>query len=146
VENEALLTLAFLALPLVFVAMALFTAGYEHWLKHRLQHTGITTEAAIVELIRDVWRGTRNYYLSYEFKPAAGDTQLQRQSISQSHYDRLQTSPDRVVLVSYLPTNPDLARLTGEDEDFTVRNSALKRAGVLLVIWFVLLIVAVNQL
>jgi hypothetical protein len=145
VLNDSRLTLVFLALPLVFIGMALFTAGYEQWLKNRLQQAGITIEATIVELIRDVWRGTRNCYLSYEYKTQAGELEIQRQPISQSHYNRLQDSDNRVVLIGYLPDNPSTSRLMGEDEDFVVRDSALKRAGLLFVAWLVLLVVALLQ-
>src|SRR5689334_21007295 len=98
------LTVVFLLIPPLIIAMFLFSLGREWWINSRLGDQGVTTNAEVIDLIKDSWRGTKNCYVEYTFQaaPADGGGEFSyRQPISEAHHDRLQLG-DQIV-VRYLP-------------------------------------------
>ncbi|MEP7284568.1 MAG: DUF3592 domain-containing protein [Chloroflexota bacterium] len=138
--NDSNFTLVLLAIPPLFILAFLASAFYNEWLATQLSQSGVITEAQIVDLGCDSWRGTRHCYVVYEFTNSAQVTEG-RQTISETHFSRLQKG-DQVV-ASYFPQRPTVSRLVGTDLDPAARNAALRRALAIFVMWIVIIVLAV---
>jgi hypothetical protein len=140
------LTLLMLLIPVLIIAGFLVSIGREWLTTSRLKRDGVATEAEVIDLVKDAWRGTTNAYVEYSFRatPAdGGDKYAYRQAITEAHHDRLQKG-DHIV-VRYQSGNPNVSRLAGTDEDFATRDAALRRVAVMFVVWLVLMGYAITQ-
>ena len=140
------LTVLFLLIPPLIIALFVISLARDWWIASRLRTNGVTAEAEVIDLIKDSWRGTRNCYVEYTFHalPAQGGGEYSyRQPISEAHHDRLQEG-DQIV-VRYFSDNPNLCRLSGNDLDFSTRDAALRRIAALVVVWIIIGGVALLQ-
>src|SRR5215212_8821849 len=98
------LTWLFLLLPPLFIALFLGSIGRDWWIASQLRQHGTITDAEVIGLVKDSWRGTKNCYVEYTFRTAPNEGSREysyRQPITEAHHDRLQNG-DRIV-VQYLP-------------------------------------------
>ncbi len=134
-----------LALPLIISAGFVGWAIYDRTLEARLKREGIPAQGEIVSVGKDSHAGNTNFYVLYQYQTdsQAPDPIIDRQAISRAHHAQLQ--PGQQVAVSYLRGNPIRSRLAGLDRDEVTQQMALRRAGIIFVIWIVLLVVALLQ-
>src|SRR5258708_4876079 len=128
-----------LALPLIISAGFVGWAIYDRTLETRLKREGIAAQGEIVSVGKDSHAGNTDFYVIYQYRTAANESDpiIERQAISRTHHASLQ--PGQQVAVSYLPGEPIRSRLAGLDRDEITQQMALRRAGVVFVIWLILL-------
>jgi Protein of unknown function (DUF3592) len=134
-----------LALPLIISLGFLGWAIYDRNLETRLKSTGILVQGEILSVGKDSHVGNSYFYVIYQYRgePTQPDLLIQRQAVSQAHHAQLQ--PGQEITVNFLAGNPDRSRLAGLDRDESTQQMALRRAGLVFVIWLILLGVALLQ-
>ena len=131
---KAVATLYVFIAPLIFIGL-MYMYFKERNLLRRLEKFEKTTNAEVIA------SGTRSsgrsyyHYLIYSFhliESGATNTQYKReQTISKHHLANLNSQ----VTVAYLPTNPNISRLSGDDADNTAQKSIVPFALLLIMLW-----------
>ncbi len=99
-----------------------------------LKRLGIPTEASVTSLEQRQWIRPVTYYAIYQFGLTINprETITGRQAIGWYHRDKLKIGSR--VTVRYLPSNPAISRLWGDDTDNTSRDMSLVSALLFIVI------------
>jgi hypothetical protein len=128
---KAVATLYMFIAPLIFIGL-MYMYFKERNLLRRLEKFGKTTNAEVID------SGTRSsgrsyyHYLVYRFHLPETTTHYEReQTISKQTLAKRKSS----VTVDYLPTNPSLSRLSGDDSDSAAQKSIVPFAFLMIVLW-----------
>jgi len=119
VGNGTTMSIIAVILFLLAVAIAYFVGG-GIVRADEAARSGITTNAILTDGYSSTSnKGLTSYYIDYEFK-IAGQIYNRHVLIDSSLYDRV--SIGDTVSINYLPSDPDISVLTGDDKDDTERT------------------------
>jgi len=105
-----MLFLSLWAIPVIWITVE----GIGLWIDHiRLSQFGDVTQGVAVDT-DIIYRRNRRYFITYEYSPKAGaEILIQEAEVSKTVFEK--TPIGASVLVRYLPSDPEISNLEGND-------------------------------